>query len=146
MNRIEIHPLSLLLGVVATVTCSMLVGAQNSVGERSNTFTDEQDSFQIGASVRVPLYQSGEEYSLVREYRQTAAQRRRELDRARRDTREDFARGWEQLITARARISSFEASVRANQIALDGVEHVEVIDVGLEDLFKDFVKGQRSTS
>jgi len=87
-----------------------------------NTFTDEQDSFQIGASVRVPLYQSGEEYSLVREYRQTAAQRRRELDQARRDTREDFARGWEQLITARARISSFQASVRANQIALDGVE------------------------
>ena len=87
-----------------------------------NTFTDEQDSFQIGASIRVPLYQSGEEYARVREYRQTAAQRRRELDQARRDTREDFARGWEQLITARARISSFKASVRANQIALDGVE------------------------
>jgi len=30
--------------------------------------------------------------------------------------------------------------------ALDGVDHVEVIDVGLEDLFKDFVKGQRSAA
>jgi len=30
--------------------------------------------------------------------------------------------------------------------ALDGVGRVEVIDIGLEDLFKDFVKGQRSTT
>jgi ABC-2 type transport system ATP-binding protein len=30
--------------------------------------------------------------------------------------------------------------------ALDGVDHVEIFDVGLEDLFKDFVRGQRSTS
>jgi ABC-2 type transport system ATP-binding protein len=28
--------------------------------------------------------------------------------------------------------------------SLDGVENVEVVDIGLEDLFKDFVKGQRS--
>jgi ABC-2 type transport system ATP-binding protein len=28
----------------------------------------------------------------------------------------------------------------------DGIDHVEVLDVGLEDLFKDFVKGQRSSS
>ena len=27
---------------------------------------------------------------------------------------------------------------------LAGVEHVEVIDLGLEDLFKDIVKGQRA--
>ena len=30
--------------------------------------------------------------------------------------------------------------------SLDGVDHVEAIDVGLEDLFKDFVKGQRSAT
>ncbi len=28
---------------------------------------------------------------------------------------------------------------------LNGVEHVEVLDLGLEELFKDFVKGQRVT-
>jgi ABC-2 type transport system ATP-binding protein len=28
--------------------------------------------------------------------------------------------------------------------AIDGVEHVNVVDLGLEDLFKDFVKGQRA--
>ena len=30
--------------------------------------------------------------------------------------------------------------------AEDGVEHVEVIDIGLEDLFKDFIRGQRAVS
>ena len=30
--------------------------------------------------------------------------------------------------------------------ALDGVDHAEIIDIGLEDLFKDFVKGQRTKS
>jgi ABC-2 type transport system ATP-binding protein len=30
--------------------------------------------------------------------------------------------------------------------AIDGVEHVEVLDMGLEELFKDFVKGQRAAN
>ncbi|MGI9427833.1 MAG: ABC transporter ATP-binding protein [Bythopirellula sp.] len=30
--------------------------------------------------------------------------------------------------------------------AIDGIDNVEVLDVGLEDLFKDFVRGQRSVS
>jgi ABC-2 type transport system ATP-binding protein len=30
--------------------------------------------------------------------------------------------------------------------SLEGVDNAEVIEIGLEDLFKDFVKGQRSTS
>ena len=30
--------------------------------------------------------------------------------------------------------------------ALEGVAHVEVVDIGLEDLFKDIVKGQRATT
>jgi ABC-2 type transport system ATP-binding protein len=30
--------------------------------------------------------------------------------------------------------------------ALDGVNNAEVVDIGLEDLFKDFVKGQRSAA
>jgi ABC-2 type transport system ATP-binding protein len=30
--------------------------------------------------------------------------------------------------------------------AHEGVDHVEVIDLGLEDLFKDFVRGQRAVS
>ena len=28
----------------------------------------------------------------------------------------------------------------------DGVDHVEVIDLGLEDLFKDFIRGRKAVS
>ncbi len=85
------------------------------------TFTDEQDTFQIGLTGRLPLYQSGSEYSEVRELRMIATQRRRELDTVRRDVEENFLRTWEELLTARARMVSFETSVKANEIALDGV-------------------------
>jgi ABC-2 type transport system ATP-binding protein len=43
-------------------------------------------------------------------------------------------------------IAGFKPQMVEEIGAVDGVEQVEVIDVGLEDLFKDFVKGQRSTS
>ena len=43
-------------------------------------------------------------------------------------------------------IADFTPEVVQEIGSLDGVDHVEVIEVGLEDLFKDFVKGQRSTT
>lgn len=49
-------------------------------------------------------------------------------------------RNWQLTITG------FKPEIVQEIGAIDGVEQVEVIDVGLEDLFKDFVKGQRSTS
>jgi outer membrane protein len=87
----------------------------------SNTFTDERDSFQIGITVGVPLYQSGAEYAKVRELRMIAVQRRQESDKQRRIVRYKLFQSWEKLVTARARILSFETSVGANEIALDGV-------------------------
>lgn len=85
-------------------------------------FATLSDTAEIIANVTVPLYQSGEEYARVRRLRDVAAQRRRELDTARRDVREASARRWEQLQTARARVTAFRASVEANAIALEGVE------------------------
>lgn len=85
-------------------------------------FATLSDTAEIIANVTVPLYQSGEEYARVRRLRDIAAQRRRELDTARRDVREAAARRWEQLQTARARVTAFRASVEANAIALEGVE------------------------
>ena len=86
-----------------------------------NSFTDERDSFQIGITGRIPLYQSGAEYAKVRELRMVAVQRKREADSLRRIVRENLFRSWEEVVTARARILSFETSVDANEIALDGV-------------------------
>ncbi|MEE8452209.1 MAG: ABC transporter ATP-binding protein [Thermoguttaceae bacterium] len=50
--------------------------------------------------------------------------------------------GREWLIT----VGDFTEEKARQILAQEAVDHVEVIDLGLEDLFKDFVKGQRAAS
>jgi ribosome maturation protein Sdo1 len=52
----------------------------------------------------------------------------------------DRIEGREWLITVRDFSPEKVQQVRA----MSGVDHVEVIDLGLEDVFKDIVKGQRA--
>ncbi|MEH6525317.1 MAG: TolC family outer membrane protein [Sneathiella sp.] len=76
----------------------------------------------IGAFLTVPLYQSGSVYSQVRQARQINSQRMQEIEEAVRLIRESVVQSWEQLETARSRIGSNQEAVRANTIALEGVE------------------------
>ncbi len=76
----------------------------------------------IGATVTMPLYQSGAVYSRLREAKQTVGQERLEVAQARRDVVQRVTQAWEALQTARARIVSFTAQVRASGIALEGVK------------------------
>jgi ABC-2 type transport system ATP-binding protein len=50
--------------------------------------------------------------------------------------------GREWLVT----VQDFTPEVVQRMKALEGVEHVEVIDLHLEDVFKDFVRGRRAAS
>jgi ABC-2 type transport system ATP-binding protein len=52
------------------------------------------------------------------------------------------AQGREWLVT----VGDFTPAAVQHIRAQKGVEHVEVLDVGLEELFKDFVRGQRALS
>ncbi len=89
--------------------------------ERSGNLTRRAER-TIGAEMSMPLYQSGEVYSRLREAKQQASQNRLLIERARRNVIEAASRGWDTLVTARARVKSFEAQVNANEIALDGVK------------------------
>jgi outer membrane protein len=80
------------------------------------------ESYSAKVTLSVPLYQSGSVYSRLRSARQTASQRRREIDSARRDATETATRAWETLQTSRARIDSFNAQIKASQVALEGVQ------------------------
>ena len=75
----------------------------------------------------VPLYQGGAEYSRVRQARQQEQQARKLLDDARRTAIQQAAQAWETLITARATIASTRAQIRANQIALEGVQREAIV-------------------
>lgn len=75
----------------------------------------------IGAQVSVPLYQAGAEYAGVRQAKQLRSQRMLQIAVAERQVIESVRNAWEQLRTSRASIESDKSSVRANEIALDGV-------------------------
>lgn len=80
------------------------------------------DDLAATLTLTVPLYQSGAVYSRLREAKQTAAERRLDLEQARRDAVESATRAWNDLEAARAQVQSFKKGVEANEVALEGVE------------------------
>lgn len=88
--------------------------------------TLESDS--ISVNVNVPLYQSGAEYSRVRQAKHTVNSRDFQVNDTQNTVRENAVRAWQQLQVAIATIQSSEENVKATKIALDGVQ--QEADVG----------------
>ena len=70
---------------------------------------------------RVPLFQGGAEYSLIRQSKESLAQQRLNLETTRDQTRANTVTAWGQLIAGKAQVSSAQAQVTASEIALNGV-------------------------
>ncbi|WP_458096783.1 TolC family outer membrane protein [Roseomonas sp. WA12] len=82
---------------------------------------------QVLATVTVPLYQGGAEYSAVRQARQDATRLRQVVDDQRRAATAQAIQAWETLQSARATVESVRAQIRAAEIALDGVQREAVV-------------------
>ena len=78
----------------------------------------EDVTFQL--RLTVPLYSAGLQASRVRAARQTATQRRLQIDRARRQAGAGAVDAWQSLQTALAQVDAFTEEVDANRIALEG--------------------------
>ncbi|MGE0714769.1 MAG: TolC family outer membrane protein [Alphaproteobacteria bacterium] len=89
--------------------------------EQANENT-KQTVGQVIGRVSVPLYEAGSTYSRVREAKQTAGQRRIDIETNRRQIFEQASSSWDTLVTARARIQALYENIRAASIALDGVQ------------------------
>jgi outer membrane protein len=96
---------------------------QNNAASRSS----DANGYQIVAQVSVPLYQGGSEYSAVRAARQSEQQTQRLVDDARRTAVQNAVNAWDTLIAARSAADSTRSQVRANQIALEGVEREAIV-------------------
>ena len=90
--------------------------------EESNARALDRDTASIALVLAVPLYQQGSVDARVREAKQVAGQRRLEVDDAKRRAQEQATTAWEALVTSRASIQAFAAQIRANEVALEGVE------------------------
>ncbi|MBT5941617.1 MAG: TolC family outer membrane protein [Rhodospirillaceae bacterium] len=88
----------------------------------SSTNDSQLTTGKVGVDLTVPLYQKGSVYSRLRAAKQNAGESLLKLEDARRDARETAAKSWETLETAKARIKSFTAQIKAAEIALEGVQ------------------------
>lgn len=96
---------------------------QNNVGARSSI----TNGYQVTAQLSVPLYQGGSEYAAVRQARQTQQQTSRLVDDAKRTAVQAAVNAWDTLVAARAAADSTRAQIRANLIALEGVEREAIV-------------------
>ncbi len=90
--------------------------------DEATSRSSESTTSTLAARVSIPLYQSGSEYSDIRELAQTNNRRRIEVEESRRDVIEDVTQAWVRLNTATARIRSRVDQVAAAEVALDGVQ------------------------
>ena len=81
-----------------------------------------ENAGQVTIGLTVPLYQGGQEYARLRAQKQTAGQTRSQLDQAQLDVEESVTAAWESLQTGRARRASYQAQIKAAEIALEGVQ------------------------
>lgn len=84
-------------------------------------------SATVGLNLTVPLYQGGAAFSRVRQSRELVKQRRNELETTNRSIQEVVTSSWERLLAATAAIEAFRSEVRANRIALEGVQQEALV-------------------
>ena len=96
--------------------------ADNTTNPRERTI-----GAQALLNVSVPIYQGGAEYSRVRQAKQQEQQARKTVDDIRRQVAQQATTAWETLVAARATIDSTKAQIRANQIALEGVQREAIV-------------------
>lgn len=101
--------------------------AQALRSDNSTIAATRQTGVQALVNLSVPIYQGGAEYSRVRQARQQEQQARRTVDDARRQATQLATSAWETLTAARSTVESTRAQIRANQIALEGVEREAIV-------------------
>lgn len=99
----------------------------------SGSSNDDYTTASAGITLTIPIYSGGRTPALVRQAKETAAQRRIEVDVQRDTVRQAIAKSWSQLEAARASIIAQKTVISAAQLALNGV--IEERKVGQRTTF-----------
>jgi len=100
---------------------SVSLTARYQYAEEPSFFVNNDEQFAYGAQASVPIFQGGLNYSRIREARALNDADRQRIEEAERGVKADVTAAWEQLVAARVTITSAEAQVEANTLALEGV-------------------------
>ena len=117
----------------------------------------ETTEYSLIGRLTIPLYEAGSVYSQSRQAVEVVGQRRGQTDDARRAAIQGATQAWEQIVSGRAQIKSLQSTIKAAEIALDGVRQEAqvgsrtVLDVlnAEQELFTDrvqLVTAQHDTS
>ncbi len=99
-----------------------LVGTLSRQDGAGSNGASSFDQDKLGVEVAIPLYQSGAEYSRVREAKAVARQRAHESIDRRMGVDESVTQAWEKLESAIATIATRNDQINAATLALDGVK------------------------
>jgi outer membrane protein len=83
--------------------------------------TASQFNASVNGTLMVPIYQGGQEYSLIRQSKETLSQQRISLDQVKDQTRQQTIQAWAQMEAAKAQVQSAQSQVAASEAALNGV-------------------------
>ena len=95
--------------------------------QNSSARSSMNNGYTALLNLSVPLYQGGSEYSAVRQARQTEEQQARLVADASRTAIQAAVNAWQTYAAARAAAASTRLAVRANEIALVGVEREHLV-------------------
>ncbi|MFP3945178.1 MAG: TolC family outer membrane protein [Alphaproteobacteria bacterium] len=82
---------------------------------------DQTSGYSFFSEVVIPIYQSGVQYSRIRQLKELNNADRLRVAEVRREVVENVAVAWENLVAARDVIAASREQVRANEIAFEGV-------------------------
>ena len=100
-----------------------------------NTFFEEQRYFDVSANFKMPLYKGGKDKANIRKSREKINKSNANIDDILREEAEKAMLIWNNIESLNSQIIAFKSSIKANEIALDGVVQEEnvgartVIDV-----------------
>ena len=84
------------------------------------------DSAEVGINMTVPLYDAGADRAKIRQSKYLKWQAQEQVLEAERLAVADVTSAWEYMTANRAKIKSIKDQVKANEIALDGVQKEEI--------------------
>ena len=103
------------------------IQAAYSHREQPSSFIRNTDTMSITGRVRIPLYQSGQQYSEVREAKQVNHQRKQQVLETIRLVRDEVVTAWNEWVAARESIRSDSDQVKANELAYRGIQQEALV-------------------
>ncbi len=96
-------------------------GSLAQAWDASSTPKEQVWNYGATGTISMPIYDGGGSYSSIRQAKEQYSQARLQADLQRETVRSAVVAAWAALRSTRANIRSFDAQIRANEIALDGV-------------------------